>query len=162
MQTICRRAIEKEIKKEYAEARHFCSKDFGRYYKMMLDFSDGQIWADVFIDVNTWKSYQSDTIVQLKYVPGYVSETTQAYIDNAVEYLQAAGWIIMDCPPRPSPGEGRRMKKSEECVEQFNEPCPKRPNEEPNYFIDDTEDECHDYGPSNPWDAPGMSIRDFI
>ena len=20
----------------------------------------------------------------------------------------------------------------------------------------------HDYGPSNPWDAPGMSIRDFI
>lgn len=21
---------------------------------------------------------------------------------------------------------------------------------------------CRDYGPSNPWDAPGMSIRDFI
>ena len=20
----------------------------------------------------------------------------------------------------------------------------------------------HDYGPSNPWDAPGMSVRDFI
>ena len=21
---------------------------------------------------------------------------------------------------------------------------------------------CGDYGPSNPWDAPGMSISDFI
>lgn len=21
---------------------------------------------------------------------------------------------------------------------------------------------AHDYGPSNPWDAPGMSVRDFI
>lgn len=21
---------------------------------------------------------------------------------------------------------------------------------------------CRDYGPSNPWDAPGMSVKDFI
>lgn len=42
------------------------------------------------------------------------------------------------------------------------------------YFVDDEEDSGpngnrytpsstnHDYSPSNPWDAPGMSIHDFI
>lgn len=35
--------------------------------------------------------------------------------------------------------------------------------------IDEDEDDshissstCRDYGPSNPWDAPGMSVKDFI
>lgn len=40
----------------------------------------------------------------------------------------------------------------------------------PSYFYEETPEEeeyCpsssnRDYGPSNPWDAPGMSIRDFI
>ena len=26
----------------------------------------------------------------------------------------------------------------------------------------DTSSTCGDYGPGNPWDAPGMSTRDFI
>ena len=32
------------------------------------------------------------------------------------------------------------------------------------YFEDDFEEEYEDedYGPSNPWDAPGMSVSDFI
>ncbi len=25
-----------------------------------------------------------------------------------------------------------------------------------------TSAETHDYSPSNPWDAPGMSVKDFI
>lgn len=57
----------------------------------------------------------------------------------------------------------------EEYVEYFNDPEPEGSHEYPDYFIDDEEDEyyspsctCHDYSPSNPWDAPGMSIHDFI
>ena len=32
------------------------------------------------------------------------------------------------------------------------------------YYIEDSDSSgcCGDYGPSNPWDAPGMSISDFI
>lgn len=55
----------------------------------------------------------------------------------------------------------------EDYVEHFNDPQPVY--EEPDYVMDDSGSEyyipsctCHDYSPSNPWDAPGMSIHDFI
>lgn len=43
--------------------------------------------------------------------------------------------------------------------------CPRYEKGTPSCFEHD--DYCpsataRDYGPSNPWDAPGMSIRDFI
>lgn len=43
--------------------------------------------------------------------------------------------------------------------------CPKYECGTPDCFKDDeyTPSSTYgDYGPSNPWDAPGMSIRDFI
>ena len=55
----------------------------------------------------------------------------------------------------------------EDYVKHFHDPIPG--NEEPDYFTDDRGGEyyipsctCHDYSPGNPWDAPGMSIHDFI
>lgn len=57
----------------------------------------------------------------------------------------------------------------EDYVEHFNDPQLETSYDEPDYFIDEDEDPyytpsctCHDYSPSNPWDAPGMSIHDFI
>lgn len=52
-------------------------------------------------------------------------------------------------------------------IEHFNDPQPDTFYEEPGYLMDENEyytPSCtnHDYGPSNPWDAPGMSIHDFI
>lgn len=55
----------------------------------------------------------------------------------------------------------------EDYIEHFNDPQPE--HEEPDYYADDNGNEhytpsctCYDYSPSNPWDAPGMSIHDFI
>lgn len=53
----------------------------------------------------------------------------------------------------------------EDYIEHFNDPQPETFFEEPDdigvehYTPSCT---CHDYSPSNPWDAPGMSIHDFI
>lgn len=54
----------------------------------------------------------------------------------------------------------------EDYVEHFGEPQPE--TSEPDNLRDDGEEyytsscTCHDYSPGNPWDAPGMSIHDFI
>lgn len=49
----------------------------------------------------------------------------------------------------------------EDYVEHFNDPQPVY--EEPDYVMDDSGSEYYThYSPSNPWDAPGMSIHDFI
>ena len=42
----------------------------------------------------------------------------------------------------------RYEKGTPACLEHDDDYCPSATN--------------RDYGPSNPWDAPGMSIRDFI
>lgn len=52
-----------------------------------------------------------------------------------------------------------------EWLESLKNPQMAEPEEENSIL--DTEDlyalcTTHDYSPSNPWDAPGMSIRDFI
>lgn len=33
---------------------------------LMIDLSDGEVWADCFIDSNSWKEYLVDTIVPLQ------------------------------------------------------------------------------------------------
>lgn len=51
----------------------------------------------------------------------------------------------------------------EDYVEHFNDPQPETVYEEPDYVMDDSGSEYYThYSPSNPWDAPGMSIHDFI
>lgn len=72
------------------------------------------------------------------------------------------------------------MKKCKECARYFKDThnlCYLAEIEEVNGDTDSCDDfeECYecdddycpsatngDYSPSNPWDAPGMSIRDFI
>lgn len=57
----------------------------------------------------------------------------------------------------------------EDYIQHFNDPIPEKSYEEDiedEYLSDDDfytpSCTCRDYGPSNPWDAPGMSIHDFI
>ena len=96
MKEIKRSEIEKQVKKEYKEGRDWCRHDWGRYCRMMIDTDDAGIWVDVFLDVNSWKEYHSDTIHQLTTVLGYVKDREEGYIDNAVELLTAAGWTITE------------------------------------------------------------------
>ena len=96
MKEIARSTITETIKQEYAVARKWCYQDFGRHYKMMIDTMDGRIWSDVFLSENDWKIYHSDTISKLDYVPGYVNETEEGYIEDAISKLITAGWTIIE------------------------------------------------------------------
>ncbi|POP33371.1 hypothetical protein C3B58_07670 [Lactonifactor longoviformis] len=96
MKKIERREIEKQVKKEYAAARDWCSYDHFRYYKMMIDTSDGDIWSDVFLSENEWKVYHSETIMSLEnYYYGTIKEKEAEYIEDAIRKLKSAGWEIV-------------------------------------------------------------------
>lgn len=96
MKHISKSNISQVVKMEYAEAREWCRQGFSRYYRMMIDTTDGRIWSDQFISENDWKVYHADGIHQLEYVPGYVSETEAGYINDAVRLLKADGWDIKE------------------------------------------------------------------
>lgn len=95
MKKISKKTIEKQVRKEYAAARDWCSYDHFRYYKMMIDTSDGEIWSDVFLSTNEWKVYHSETIMSLEdYYCGTVEEREAEYIEDAIDKLKQAGWEI--------------------------------------------------------------------
>lgn len=96
MKTISKREIRKKVLVELRAARQFCSYDWGRYYKMMIDTSDADIWSDVFISTNEWKEYHSDTIHSLDAIPDRVNYMIKDYISHAIKLLKAAGWEIID------------------------------------------------------------------
>lgn len=96
MRKISRKEIVSQVRKEYKIARQWCQQDFRRYYKMMIDTDDGEIWSDVFISTNDWKEYRSNTITQLSANGGYVHQIEDAYIKDAIRKLKEAGWEITE------------------------------------------------------------------
>ena len=95
MKTIKRKKIEDVIKKEYALAHKFCSHDFGRCYKIMIDTDDGDIWSDVFLSENEWKVYHDDSVLSLSGNGRTVKEIESAYIMDAIGLLTETGWVII-------------------------------------------------------------------
>lgn len=97
MKIIRKSELRKAISKEYKEARAFCRSVRGGTYRMMLDTRDARIWVDMFVDQNSWAEYQAAEICQL-YCPApslrTVEERIDGYLEDAVEGLMKAGWII--------------------------------------------------------------------
>lgn len=93
MKEISREKIEQQVREELKEARAFCSCGHGRYYVMMVDLSDGSIWSDCFLDCENWKEYHSENIVRLS-SNGMLDNVISAYVDDAVDKLTTAGWIV--------------------------------------------------------------------
>lgn len=89
MKKIEKAKIEKTIKKEHKIACDWVEADRRRYYKMMIDTEDGEIWSDCFVDKNDNKRYKSETIESLC----YDSET--GYVGSAIQILESAGWEII-------------------------------------------------------------------
>lgn len=96
MKTISKKTITKTVKKEYKEAREWCHGDWGRYYQLMIDTDDGDIWADVFLSENSWSVYHSCTIFPLEGTGRTVKEREDAYITDAIRALKEAGWTITE------------------------------------------------------------------
>lgn len=96
MKKISKKTIIKTVKKEYKEAREWCRRDWRRYYKMMIDTDDGDIWVDVFLSENSWSEYRSCTIFPLDGTGRTVKEKEDAYIADAIRTLEEAGWTITE------------------------------------------------------------------
>lgn len=94
MKKINKEEITKKIRELVDIGKDWCEYGHFRYYKIMLDTDDGDIWIDVFLSTNDWKVYHDDAIVQLDYYPGYEKEIAQNYINSAMRYLEKAGWTI--------------------------------------------------------------------
>lgn len=82
-------------------------------------------------------------------------ESKEKQMEDMYEYLRK-GYLTVE-----------ELKRHIEYLEH-----PERADRDEDYvdegYLEDLEEEStpcctnRDYGPSNPWDAPGMSIRDFI
>lgn len=94
MKKIRREEIEKQVKKEFKAARRWCDQDSRRYYKMMIDTDDAEIWSDIFLSDNDWKEYHKESITKLDAFPGYVREMEISYTEDAIQKLKEAGWKI--------------------------------------------------------------------
>ena len=53
------------VKKAIGEYRDWTSRHSSFEAEIMLDKSTGEVWADCFVDCNSWKEYESDSIVSL-------------------------------------------------------------------------------------------------
>lgn len=95
MKKIKRADIEKQVKEEFKAARQWCDQDWRRYYKMMIDTEDGNIWSDVFLSENEWKEYHKESVIKLDAFSGYVHEMESEYIEDAEQKLRAAGWEVI-------------------------------------------------------------------
>lgn len=53
------------IKKAIGEYREWTSRHSSFEAEIMLDKSTGEVWTDCFVDCNSWKEYDSDSIICL-------------------------------------------------------------------------------------------------
>lgn len=54
-----------KVKKVRREMTRWIRTRYGSSAVMMLDLSDGELWADLFIDHNTYKAYKSENIIKV-------------------------------------------------------------------------------------------------
>ena len=89
---------------------------------------------------NINKRKQFNTVGDLKKLLANIPDETKIVItgdDNCWFHIEEDGSVIcLDC------------EELDDCYDEDDEYCPSSTN--------------GDYSPSNPWDAPGMSVRDFI
>ena len=62
----------------------------------MIDTNDGEIWSDVFLSVNNWKEYRSDSVkyLECETSSSIVKDMEAAYVKDAVSCLKKAGWTV--------------------------------------------------------------------
>lgn len=57
-----RAELKKTVEKEYRDMRKWDKASPFRYSKLMYDTSDGEVWADCFLDEGSYKVYRSNSI----------------------------------------------------------------------------------------------------
>lgn len=62
-----REELLKKIKSEYETAEQWNRGDRGRYYKLRFDCSDGEFWADCYLNEGDFDRYKSESIIEIPY-----------------------------------------------------------------------------------------------
>ena len=96
--------IRKVVEKGYQDMRKWDKASPFRYSKLMYDTSDGEVWADVFLDEGSYKVYRSNSIHSVPIDdliyqntgkrPMKISEINDAITDYIINKLDAG--IIED------------------------------------------------------------------
>ena len=91
----------KMITKEHKYLRQWLRGDSRRTGCLMLDTSDGEVWADCFLSENDWKVYKSESIIHIpindieymaiKDRPLKISELDQAIYEWCLEKIKENG-----------------------------------------------------------------------
>lgn len=90
MKQIKKSDIEKKIRSEYREGKKWIQCGRGRYFVMMIDLDDGEIWSDCMEESN-WKCYHSDSIHMMD-----VEYSAYDYVKAAIQMLLRSGWEVVD------------------------------------------------------------------
>lgn len=86
----------KPIESQMKEAIEDIELNHHMHSRVMYNLEDGEVWTDVFVSCNEWKSYRNDKIIQIysgNVAPSYeyLYETTMNYRDiemRTAEYKQ--------------------------------------------------------------------------
>lgn len=63
------------IKKAIGEYKYWISQDWMRTANIMLDKSTGKVWADCFLNCNSWIEYHDEDVISLlSYIRGMTDE----------------------------------------------------------------------------------------
>ena len=94
MKVIKRSELKEKIKKACQEGEEWESYDrWGRYYKIMIDTEDADIWCDVFLQ-NSWKVYKSKSISSLLLYGFCIEQILVNCLKEAIEKLEQSGWKV--------------------------------------------------------------------
>lgn len=61
----------KGIKKAVGERNNWIKRGHFRAANIMLNTSDGEIWCDCFLTTDTWRIYESDTVISVNSICHY-------------------------------------------------------------------------------------------
>ena len=61
----------------------------------MINVFTGDIWSNLYLDTEHYKVYEDEDIFKLQYIPGLVEDTEKAFIEDAIEKFEDAGWTIV-------------------------------------------------------------------
>lgn len=61
----------KGLRKSVGERNKWIQRGYHRVANIMLDISDGRIWSDCYLDGNTWKIYDNDTVISINNICHY-------------------------------------------------------------------------------------------
>lgn len=95
MKKISKKQINTNIKTELDKGRQWCYGESDRYYRIMIDTDDAQIWAECMME-SSWIEHHDKAIMHIEGHGATIKEEEENCTSHAVALLEAAGWAITE------------------------------------------------------------------